>query len=141
MTDPKATAQKPALPPIEGMGVFTNLVAPICNFVLSIQDATGKVWRTTEGLHWASRVILTAPVGVVSFFGACLLGPVVMLIYAAALWLDLAYLDTKAWLKLNGGLSLAAFFIWLLWSFASSGPLGFVMAAVFLVWVSAQFKA
>ena len=108
-------APKPVLPPIEGCGFFSNQVVRLMNLLLKLQVLTGKVWRATTRLHWAFRLVITAPVALLSF-GFCPLAPVMLLLGSGAL-VDLAFENPKAWLGLTAGLIVGAFFIWLLWSF------------------------
>ena len=121
-------APKTALPPLAGTGFFSSQVAHFCNLVMGLQVLTEKVWRATRRLHWIFRLVITAPVSVLSVLIICPLAPVMLLLFAASFWLDLAYQDPKAWLKMTIGLIVGGVLLILWWSFLTSGPYGFFLA-------------
>ena len=122
-------------------GFFTGLTQPITNALAKFPEMGAKTWKATKGLNTYSRVVITAPVATVAFFGTCFTAPTAALLMTASLWLDSAYMCPIAWLKFNAGAAAAVFCAWLAFVLATSGPLGFVMAIAIVLALFNQFNS
>ena len=105
-------------------GITQPLADGLLALQKTIQDLTPKTWKATKGLHWASRLIITTPVAVVSFLGTMFTAPTSALAVMVLGYIDLLFIDPIFWLKLNGYLAIGCFLAWLAFGLFTSGPLG-----------------